>query len=309
MATLSAAEAFSTGSALHVDESRQAAPIDVRAWGLAVDPQRALFSNAHLAVAVVSLLQCSAIMVFIAWQRGPASTVRKKVMAYCLATAVFSGVYGFTGHTWASNLLAIWHNHTEVQLLAVALARQRSWRKYTRWSLVYSIAYAVVSLVATVKNSRRVWTMVGIVWDGMLPVCFSLRYYRSKRNPMWVPGFWGAVFHLISITVLLTMVDGFAQWFSLLLPPTFAALAVFVMRWERRSLSSIVGLNGITVGKGAAGSHRDAGAVGDHVFVYLWIGIVVVLGLPMAGILYGPRVMGATMQHIGRLLPEGAVKL
>ena len=33
-------------------------------------------------------------------------------------------------------------------------------------------------------------------------------------------GFVAAVIHLLSITQLLTMVDGVAQWFALLMPPT-----------------------------------------------------------------------------------------
>ena len=367
MGAMSAAEAFASASALYVDEARQAAPIDVRAWGMVVDAQRALFSNGHLAVSMVCLLQCAAIAYFIAYRlpRKSASGLRGKVLMYCAATGVFSAVYAFTGHTWASNLLAIWHNHAEVQLLAVALASRRTWPRYRKWSLVYSAVYAVVSLLVTVKNSRRVWTMVGIVWDGMLPVAFAARYFRSGRDPVWVPGFWAAVLHLVSITVLLTMVDGFAQWFALLLPPTFAALALFVIRWERLSVTRLAGLGQLTAdrhgdppapstttatatragnnSKGATRTQRatgsgsgdtsgsavtagnssasgqadgtnvsrdiDASALPDHMFVYLWVGIVVVIGLPMSGILYGPRLMGNVMKALAPLLPAGAIEV
>lgn len=339
MAT-SAAEAFASAAALHVDESRQAAPIDVRAWGLVVDPQRALFTNGHLAVALVCLVQCGAIAAAIGCcLPGRASVVRKRVLEYCVATAVFSAAYAFTGHTWVSNLLAVWHNHTEVQLIAVALVARPSWRKYHRLSLLYSVGYAVVTMMASVKNSRRVWTMVGIVWDGMLPLAFAARYLRSRRAPLWVPGFWAAVFHLVSITVLLTMVDGFAQWFSLLLPPTFVALGLFVVKWERHDLGRLAGLGGLTAGAaipapddraeghpskakasrtnggGPTGNARQrsltlsqtAGALPDRVFVYLWVGVVFAAGLPMAGILYGPRAVSAGMAALRPLLPEGAI--
>jgi len=326
-----AAEAFATASALYVDESRQAAPVDVRVWGLVVDPQRALFSNGHLAVAMVALVQCA--LIFLVMRKcfpgGTVSEVRRKVLEYCLASGMFSAVYAFTGHTWASNLLALWHNHTEVMIIAIALVSPSSWPKINKLSLIYSGGYALFTLVATVKNARRVWTLVGIVWDGMLPLAFALRYFRSGRASVWIPGFFGSVFHLASILVLLTMVDGFAQWFSLLIPPTFVCLAWFVFRWERHQVSQLPGLRGLTVGPPLPSSmggstispkpqHRKApfgnpsvswlrGALPEQAFVYLWVGVVVFVGLPMLGVLYGPRLVSTFMSHLAQVLPAGAV--
>lgn len=122
------------------------------------------------------------------------------------------------------------HTDVELPLLAVVWLPAR---------------YACWSCMVSVKTGRRAWTLVGYIWDGMFPLAFLVRYWRTKRDKKFLCvllmgvaqvawycnpshcgidkrrfGFVAAVIHLLSITQLLTMVDGVAQWFALLMPPT-----------------------------------------------------------------------------------------
>ena len=45
------------------------------------------------------------------------------MLGYCICTSVFIVTYAFTGHTFVSNLMALGHNHWEIQLIAIALLR------------------------------------------------------------------------------------------------------------------------------------------------------------------------------------------
>lgn len=257
------------------------APIDLTNLGWEVDPQRALFHSHHLVLTSIAIVQCMVVTALVCWFPGK-SYVRKQVINYCVWSGIFSGVYAFSGHSWISNIMAVMHNHCEIQLIVIALFNKKSWPKFRKYSYYYLALYAFASLFVSVKTGRRAWTMVGITWDGMFPLAFAVRYYRTRQK-MWCYGIVAAVVHFCSIIVLLTMVDGFAQYFALLLPPTYIPLALFAFQYERLTLDSLPGMNGA--------SKAQDGELPESAFFSLYAATVLALGIPLGGLLYGPRLL------------------
>lgn len=88
--------------------------------------------------------------------------------------------------------------HTDVELPLLAVM----------W---FPARYACWSCMVSVKTGRRAWTLVGYIWDGMFPLAFLVRYWRTKRDKkflcvllMGVLRFLGAV---VSHTVALANAD------------------------------------------------------------------------------------------------------
>lgn len=260
-----------------------AAPIDLRAYGVEVDPQLAFFRKPHLVVALVTLLQATLVTVILGLKRNP-GYVRRNVVAYCAGTIIFSLVYAFTGHTTFSNFLAVAHNHWEVQLISISLVNAERWTKFRRVSLLYYMLFACLSLFASVKTGRRLWTMFGIIYDGMLPITYGIRHLRAGGGDTpWKYGFVASVLHLLSILILLSLVDDVAQYFSLLVPPTCIGWAFFVVKYESRSIRESIGV------------HRQSSTdtLPGYAFFLVFLLAQALLGIPAAAALYGERFTGS----------------
>lgn len=268
-----------------------AAPIDLRGYGVEVDPQLAFFGRSHVVVAAAAVVQ-GAVACIILWIIPKPTYVRKHVLAYNIATLIFSATYALTGHTYFSNFLAVAHNHWEIQLVAFGLARRESWTKYNRLSKLYYGFYAVLTAFSTVKTGRRVWTLVGLVWDMLLPVVYTLRAVVVRRNRIaWLCGAAASFLHLASILILLSLKDGVAQYFSLLLAPSTLAWSAFAIKLEHSKTDFTDILLHVHPDKRVRAVDHDFMHLPDRLVVAAVVTVLVFTGVPAVVLLYGDRLL------------------